>query len=172
MVILLLIFFAVLIVAFLLDHINEIESEKEEKKRRIEAIQSYVISSFDELLEDAEDCGEDYYASLNDFADKMEKLSAKDIKDDLRPYDIYNVKMLSNNMRSHSLGRIVIDKNLMPKFMLTPPSLYRDKCDIELDVAYTSSKVKELADKCRKVKMGIDIERFRKNKVKEIIDGK
>ena len=70
-------------------------------------------------------------------------------------------------MASKFLGRIVIDKNLVPKFMASGQSNIPSQCDIELEVALTSDGVRELAEKCRKLKMDSDIEKFRKDKVKK-----
>ena len=108
-----------------------------------------------------------------DFADKMEKLSDGDVKADLKPYDVYNVKSLSEYLKMGKLlGRIVINKNLEPRFMTSLPLTDAEVADIELEAALTIGEGKELADKCRKIKMDVDIESFRKDKVRKAINNK
>ena len=73
---------------------------------------------------------------------------------------------------SHTVGRIVIDKNLNPKFLVNPISLNREEADIQLEVALPTDEVRLIAEKCKNIKMDADIDMYRKCKVKEVIDGK
>jgi hypothetical protein len=54
--------------------------------------------------------------------------------------------------------------------MVTPQSDIPSQLDIELEVALTSDGVRELAEKCRKIKMDADIEAFRKDKVEKVLN--
>lgn len=150
----------------------EVHQEKaEEEKRYIEHIKKYVLEGYNEILDDARSFGNEFYASLNDFATKMDKLSSEEAKADLKPYDIYNITCLYTHFRCHIVGRIVINKNLVPKFMAVAPSLNRKEEDIQLEAAYSSDDVRKLAETCRNIKMNIDIENYRKEKVKKVING-
>ena len=160
---------AIIIASVLLAEWDERQEKKECEVRRIKNIQKYVIQGFKDIEDDADRFGNDFSTSLLEFADKMDKMSSLKVRNDLRPYDIYNVKKLSNSASTHALGRIVVDKNRIPKFMATAPNEYTR--DIELEVALTSDEVKELADKCRKIAMDKEIEKFRKDKVNKLING-
>lgn len=146
--------------------------EKENRLAEIERIKSHVANEFEYMLDMAEICGDKYYKSLIDFADKMDKLSQ--LQSDLKPYDKYCFKKLYENTASHMaskfIGRIVIDKDLVPKFMLTAPSNMSSQLDIELKAALTSEDVRGFANKCRKAKMDADIEKFRKDKVTKALN--
>lgn len=156
---------AIIIASVLLAEWDERQKKKEYEVMRIKNIQKYVIQGFKDIEDDADRFGNDFSTSLLEFADKMDKMSSLKVRNDLRPYDIYNVKKLSND----ALGRIVVDKNRIPKFMATAPNEYTR--DIELEAALTSDEVKELADKCRKIAMDKEIEKFRKDKVNKLING-
>ena len=150
--------------------VQEEHYEKErEKLVKIERIKSYVLTGFEEIEEDADRYGNDYSESLLNFADKMDKMSSLEVRKDLRPYDIYNVKLLSEKTSSRTLGKIVIDKDLVPRFMAT--ALNDNDRDIQLSVALTSSEVRELANKCKKARMYKEIETYRKDKVNKVING-
>ncbi len=165
------VFFIIIASWWLLEAWDERQKEEEREKDRIESIEKYVLDGYEEILEDAERFGNEFSASLNDFAEKMNKISS--LKVDLRPYDVYAVnRLVKDNPSCLFLGRIVIDRNLNPKFMVTAPSLDRTQADIQLNVAYSTDSVKALADTCRKIKMDIDIEKYRKDKVKKAINGK
>ena len=147
--------------------------EKQAKKERITRIQKHVKEDLEAITRYATRYGDTFYDTLMDFADKMEKLSDGDVKADLKPYDVYNVKRLSEYLTMGKLlGRIVVNKNLEPRFMTSLPSTDAEVADIELEAALTIGEVKELADKCRKIKMDVDIESFRKEKVKKAINNK
>lgn len=149
-------------------------SNKEEKKQmeqaRINKIHKYVTDGFDEVIKEAERFGDKFSSSLNDYADKMYKLSQLEVKKDLKPYDEYEAKFIYSPS-SEIIGRIVIDKNLTPKFMVTYPSIDREEADIQLEVALTLDMVTNLASRCIKAKMDSDIETFRLKKVDKIING-
>lgn len=155
-------------------YLGDRQAKKDTEKERIARIQKYVKEDLETITRYATRYGDTFYDTLMDFADKMEKLSDGDVKADLKPYDVYNVKPLNENLKhiSRLLGRIVIDKNLEPRFMTSSPSTDAEVADIELEAALTIGEVKELADKCRKIKMDVDIESFRKEKVKKAINNK
>ena len=164
----------VMIVA-LSEYMDDKQAEKEQKEAEIERIKNCVIEDFKELEDYTDNYGIEFYTSLIDFAKKMEKLCEPNIKCDLHPYDTYNISKIIDNktFKGHSLlGRIVIDKALTPKFMMSCQSTIPSICDIQLEAALTANEVKELAEKCRKIKMDKDIETYRKNKVREAINGK
>ena len=94
-----------------------------------------------------------------------------DVKRDLKPYDVYNTKRLHNQFSGLGtmLGRIVINKNLEPRFIVSAPSTIPSRADIQLEAALTIEEVKELANKCLRIKMDADIEKFRKDKVNKAI---
>jgi len=165
-------FVLMILTGMLLGEMQEKEEEKETEKRRIEGIKNMVTSAFDDILEDAKRFGDIYYVSLNDFVKKMLKLTSSIVKTDLKAYDIYNVKLLYDDPRSPHLGRIVIDKDLTPRFMSSAPSLDREQADIELSAALNVVEVEEFARKCRDIKLGVDIEAYRKEKVRKLINGK
>ena len=144
------------------------------KRRRINGIQNDVKEELEEITEYANRFGDDYNKSLMDFANKMENLTKDDIKRDLKPYDIYNTQQLHNQFSGLGtmLGRIVINKNLEPRFMVSSPSTIPSRADIQLEVALTIEEVKELANKCLRIKMDADIEKFRKDKVSKAINNK
>lgn len=148
--------------------------KKEAEERRIASLQNDVKEELDGITEYADRFGDKFYDSLMDFASKMEKLYLDDVKVDLKPYDIYNAKLLQESFSSLGklLGRIVINKNLEPRFMVSAPSTIPSRADIQLEAALTIDEVKELADKCRKIKMDVDIEAFRKDKVRKAINNK
>jgi hypothetical protein len=150
------------------------ETEKEIKMERIDRIHKNVKYDLESITRYATRSGDKFYNALMDFANKMEKLSESEVKDDLKPYDVYNVKPLNENLKhiSRLLGRIVIDKNLEPRFMTSYISSNAEEADIELEVALSIDEVKELANKCRKIKMNTDIEAFRQEKVKKVINNK
>lgn len=141
--------------------------EKERVKRILKIKQDYVLEGYNDILENANGFGNDFYESLNSYAAKMDKLSA--LKQDLKPYDVYEIGSLAKNCCI--LGRIVIDKNLNPKFMAVAQSLISEEADIQLDAAYSSDSVRELANKCRRIKLDIDIDNYRKDRVKKAING-
>lgn len=147
--------------------------EKEREAARIKRIQSHVTEGFKDIIDLAPRCGNEYYDSLMDFANKMEKILT--IKEDLKPYDTYFHKKLYEDKKTHMaskfIGRIVIDKNIVPRFMVTPQSTIPSQCDIELEVALTSDGVRQLAENCRRTKMEADMEEYRKDKVKKILNG-
>ena len=145
--------------------------KKEAEERRIANLQNDVKEELDGITKYADRFGDKFYDSLMDFANKMEKLSLDDVKADLKPYDTYNVKPLQS-LVGKLLGRIVINKNLEPRFMVSAPSTIPSRADIQFEAALTIDEVKELADKCRKIKMDVDIETFRKDKVRKAINNK
>lgn len=153
----------------LMEYIDDKDREKNNRLAKIKNIQRHVTEGFKDIIDLAPRYGNEYYVSLMDFANKMDKMVS--LKSDLKPYDAYYHKRLCENKVSHMaskfLGRIVIDKNLVPKFMASGQSNIPSQCDIELEVALTSDGVRELAEKCRKLKMDSDIEKFRKDKVKK-----
>jgi hypothetical protein len=144
------------------------------ERRRINGIQNDVKEELEEITEYAYRFGDDFSKSLISFADKMENLTKDDIKRDLKPYDIYNTQRLHNQFSGLGtmLGRIVINKNLEPRFMVSPPSTIPSRADIQLEAALTIEEVKELANKCLRIKMDADIEKFRKDKVNKAINNK
>lgn len=144
------------------------------KRRRINGIQNDVKEELEEITEYADRFGEDFNKSLMDFANKMENLTKDDVKRDLKPYDVYNTKRLHNQFSGLGtmLGRIVINKNLEPRFMVSAPSTIPSRADIQLEAALTIEEVKELANKCLRIKMDADIEKFRKDKVNKAINNK
>ncbi len=149
--------------------------DKEDVKRRhINGIQNDVKEELEEITEYADRFGEDFNKSLMDFANKMENLTKDDVKRDLKPYDVYNTKRLHNQFSGLGtmLGRIVINKNLEPRFMVSAPSTIPSRADIQLEAALTIEEVKELANKCLRIKMDADIEKFRKDKVNKAINNK
>ena len=162
----------------LLDIAQTVLSDRNEKKeaeeRRIADLQNDVKEELDGITEYADRFGDKFYDSLMDFASKMEKLCLDDVKVDLKPYDTYNIKRLQESFSplGKLLGRIVINKNLEPRFMVSAPSTIPSRADIQLEAALTIDEVKELADKCRKIKMDVDIEAFRKDKVRKAINNK
>ena len=157
----------------LMEYMDDKDREKSNRLAEIKNIQSRITEDFEDIIDLAPRYGNEYYESLMDFANKMEKILT--IKEDLKPYDVFYHKRLYEEkktyMASKFIGRIVIDKNIVPRFMVTPQSTIPSRCDIELEVALTSDGVRELAEKCRKIKMDADIEAFRKNKVNKVING-
>lgn len=154
-------------------YLGDRQAKKDTENERIIRIQKHVKEDLEAITRYSTRYGDKFYDVLMDFADKMEKLSDGDVKADLKPYDVYNVKSLSEYLKMGKLlGRIVINKNLEPKFMTSFPSTDAEVADIELEAALTIGEVKELADKCRKIKMDVDIESFRKEKVKKAINNK
>lgn len=157
----------------IMEYIDDKQAEKHNKLVEIERIQSRVLEDFGDVASLAFRYGNEYYNSLTDFANKMDKLL--EVKDDLKPYDVYYHNRLyeeSKGVRSRFIGRIVIDKNLVPKFMVTAQSTIPSQLDIELEVALTSDKVREFAEKCRGAKMNADIEAYRKDKIRNILNAK
>jgi hypothetical protein len=144
------------------------------ERRRINGIQNDVKEELEEITEYADRFGDDFNKSLMDFANKMENLTKDDVKRDLKPYDVYNTKRLHNQFSGLGtmLGRIVINKNLEPRFMVSAPSTIPSRADIQLEAALTIEEVKELANKCLRIKMDADIEKFRKDKVNKAINNK
>ena len=166
---------ALIVVIYALIHILDEIDKKEEKDRRdrerLFSIQRRVEEGIEELIEYADIYGDKLYISLTEFANKMAKFYESDIKKDLKPYDIYNRSLLiPHKIIGIGLGRIVINKNLEPRFMLVEPSLDQSESDIELELALTIDEVKELANKCKNIKMNHDIDEFRQNKVQNIIN--
>jgi uncharacterized protein YpmB len=147
------------------------QAEKDAEKERIDKIQKGVKDDLETISRYATRYGDKFYDVLMDFANKMEKLSDSDVMADLKPYDVYNMKSLNEYVKgvSRLLGRIVINKNLEPRFMTSYLSTNTEDADIELEAALTIGEVKELAEKCRKIKMDVDIEAFRKDKVKKAL---
>jgi hypothetical protein len=162
-----------LLVLSIFDNIEN-EDKKDAEKRRINRLQNDVKEDLEEITEYADRFGDDFSKSLISFADKMENLTKDDIKRDLKPYDIYNTQRLHNQFSGLGtmLGRIVINKNLEPRFMVSPPSTIPSRADIQLEAALTIEEVKELANKCLRIKMDADIEKFRKDKVNKAINNK
>ena len=160
-------FFSVLIFS---DHMDKEDIER----RRINGLQNDVKENLEEITEYAVRFGEDFNKSLMDFANKMENLTKDDVKRDLKPYDIYSTQRLHNQFSGLGamLGRIVINKNLEPRFMVSAPSTIPSRADIQLEAALTIEEVKELANKCLRIKMDADIEKFRKDKVNKAINNK
>ena len=154
--------------------LSDRNEKKEAEERRIADLQNDVKEELDGITEYADRFGDKFYDSLMDFASKMEKLCLDDVKVDLKPYDTYNIKRLQESFSplGKLLGRIVINKNLEPRFMVSAPSTIPSRADIQLEAALTIDEVKELADKCRKIKMDVDIETFRKDKVRKAINNK
>ena len=154
--------------------LSDRNEKKEAEERRIADLQNDVKEELDGITEYADRFGDKFYDSLMDFASKMEKLCLDDVKVDLKPYDTYNIKRLQESFSplGKLLGRIVINKNLEPRFMVSAPSTIPSRADIQLEAALTIDEVKELADKCRKIKMDVDIEAFRKDKVRKAINNK
>lgn len=149
------------------------QAKKDTEKERIIKIQRHVKGDLETITRYATRYGDKFYDALMDFANKMEKLSDSDVRADLKPYDVYNMKSLSEHLKSMGklLGRIVIDKNFEPRFMTSYLSTNTEEADIELEAALTIGEVKELAEKCRKIKMEVDIEAYRKEKVKKALNG-
>ena len=154
--------------------LSDRNEKKEAEERRSADLQNDVKEELDGITEYADRFGDKFYDSLMDFASKMEKLCLDDVKVDLKPYDTYNIKRLREPFSplGKLLGRIVINKNLEPRFMVSAPSTIPSRADIQLEAALTIDEVKELADKCRKIKMDVDIEAFRKDKVRKAINNK
>ena len=152
-------------------YLGDRQAKKNTEKERIARIQKHVKEDLETIPRYATRYGDKFYDVLMDFANKMEKLSDSDVRADLKPYDVYNMKSLSEYLKSMGklLGRIVINKNLEPRFMTSYLSTNTEEADIELEAALTIGEVKELAEKCRKIKMDVDIEAFRKDKVKKAL---
>lgn len=151
---------------------SDYEEKKEAEERRIAALQNQVKEDLEKIIKYSERFGDMFYKSLMDFANKMEKLCDDDIKSDLKPYDIYNIQRLHNQFSGLGtmFGRIVIDKNLEPRFMVSEPSTIPSRADIQLEAALTVEEVKELAHKCNRIKMEVNIEKFRKDKVNKALN--
>jgi hypothetical protein len=157
----------------LMEYIDDKDREKNNRLAEIKNIQRRITEDFEDIIDLAPRYGNEYYDSLMDFANKMEKILT--IKEDLKPYDAYFHKKLYEDKKTHMgskfIGRIVIDKNIVPRFMVTPQSTIPSQCDIELEVALTSDGVRQLAENCRRTKMEADMEEYRKDKVKKILNG-
>lgn len=157
----------------LTQYMDDKARERDNRLAEIERIHSRVTEDFEDIIALADKFGNEYYDGLMDFANKMDKML--EIQNDLKSYDVFYHKRLyekSKGARSRFIGRIIVDKNLVPKFMVTPQSAIPSQLDIELEVALTSDGVRELAEKCRKIKMDEDIEAFRKDKVEKVLNGK
>ena len=169
----LLIGLCIVLAVCLMEHIDDKDREKNNRLAEIKNIQRRITEDFEDIIDLAPRYGNEYYESLMDFANKMEKILT--IKEDLKQYDAYFHKKLyedkKTNMASKFIGRIVIDKNIVPRFMVTPQSTIPSQCDIELEVALTSDGVRQLAENCRRTKMEADMEEYRKDKVKKILNG-
>jgi hypothetical protein len=154
-------------------YLGDRQAKKDTENERIISIQRHIKEDLETIPIYATRYGDKFYDALMDFANKMEKLSDSDVRADLKPYDVYNMKTLSEYLKSMGklLGRIVIDKNLEPRFMTSYLSTNTEEADIELEAALTIGEVKELAEKCRKIKMEVDIETYRKEKVKKALNG-
>jgi D-arabinose 1-dehydrogenase-like Zn-dependent alcohol dehydrogenase len=150
------------------------EEKKEAEERRIADLKGEIKKDLEKITDLAYRFGDKFYVSLMDFASKMEKLTEDDVKADLKPYDIYNVKHLQESFSGLGklICRIVINKNLEPRFMASSPSTIPSRIDIQLEAALTIEEVKELADVCRRIKMDVDIEAYRKDKVRKAINNK
>lgn len=154
-------------------YLGVLDEKKEAKENERRCIQDQVLGKFEEVICESERFGNDYHESLLNFANMMEKLMNADVQSDLKPYDIYGTSNIckSKSPLGRFLGRIVINRFLEPKFMLTAPSKIPEICDTQLEVAMSMSEVREFAEKCRNIRMNTEIETFRKNKVKEAING-
>ena len=155
------------LVACLIGAWDERENKKAKEFLRIVSIKKRITDEFDILIKYSNKYGNEYYNGLIDFAEKMEKLEKSDIKSDLRPYDTYNRAKITNRTLNFL---IVIDKNLVPKFLAEPLNSNQEVLDIELEAGLTSTRVRELAEKCRSIKMDTDIETYRKEKVNNVIN--
>lgn len=147
------------------DHVEE----KEEKENNIKRLQQDIKREYESIEHTANVFGNEYAAKLLEFADKMDKISlSEDIKRDLKPYDMMGRENLCKMKRKW--GMIIIDKNLLPKFVASYLSSGSDVGkDAELEAALDSKGVRELAEKCRKVKLDYDIEKYRKHKIEKFI---
>lgn len=146
------------------DHVEE----KEEKEKNIKRLQQDIKREYESIERTANVFGDEYAAKLLEFADKMDKISSsEDIKRDLKPYDMMGRENLCKMKRKW--GMIIIDKNLNPKFISSYPQASEKHKDFELEAALDSKGVRELAEKCRKVKLDYDIEKYRKHKIEKFI---
>jgi hypothetical protein len=152
-------------------YISDKRQDENYKRERIETIKEEVRNGFKDIVSHACNFGDEYYTSLMDFASKMEKLTDVSVMPDLKPYDIYNIAHLRNGKIGNKIGKIVINKNLEPKFMVTVLSTIPSRTDIQLEAALCIKEVKELAKKCRDIRMNTEIDEFRKDKVKKAING-
>jgi hypothetical protein len=109
------------------------------------------------------------------FADKMDKLKDASIGAKLKPYDSFAKAYLNGSKISSCnklCGRIVIDKNLIPRFIVDKEFLLDKKFfDTELEVSYTSNDVRILAEKCKIIKNDADLEEKRCETIENIING-
>ena len=161
------VFFISLCIGFILFVIFFTINKREEKKNEIERLQKNIKNGFDELLELSGRHGNELFTKLNSYSDKMDKLISSDIRKDIHQYDIYGQSILIKHHLS-IVGYIVIDEDLIPKFTtLYYPYEDKHKKNIRLKAALTASQVRELAEKCRKIQMDADIEKYRKEKVEE-----
>ncbi len=166
----LLIFLGICLLACLFHATVEYFEEKDNTKRKIEDYKRVVTKGFDEIESSSKIFGEEYAKTLLEIANKMDKIVGSDIKEDIKPYDMIGRTDLNKSGRKW--GMIVIDKNLNPRFVAS--TLYsndgEDVMNIQLEAALDSKGVRELAEKCRKNKLDVDIEKFRKKKIENFIN--
>ena len=159
LIIFILFIFVITCASLITDEIDSRDDRKNKLKKR-------VTNGFKKIEESSRIYGKEYSACLRDYAYKMNKLESEEVKKYLKPYDTYSVKYFHK-----FLGRIIIDKNLVPRFMVTNISssdIIKDT-DFQLSFALTSDEVMKLAEKCDKIFMEKNDEIHRKNKVIDYI---
>ena len=159
------------VLVFLQYYLSERDEKRQKAKDTINSIQSEILFDLKEFEEMADMQGEKYYNDLMAFAKQMEKLKDIEIRKDLKPYDVFGRKSIGKKYGRKLFARIVIDKNLEPKFLATPHSTIPERADIQLEASLNVDQVKALAEKCRKIKMESEMENFRLKKVNEAING-
>jgi hypothetical protein len=137
----------------------DIKEKKRERERHISYIKERITDEFDPLIEYPTN---EIINSLERYLEKLIKMA--DLKKDLKPYDEFCVGCLKSHGCYHDRYKIIIDKNLVPKF--APDTHYvsdeSDDKDYELEACMDADELRKFIDKCKMSLMNNEIEAHRK----------
>lgn len=167
----LLTFLVILLIAGISIYIEESEEKRsirEQQERKISRIKDNIKDEFDYLEKASQWQYGEIIPGLERYADRMKKiLSDESILKNLKPYDEFYRTNIKKNSTLHGTFKIVIDKNLVPKFSPDRGSYDKQERDIELEACMNINELEEFIKKCKRLVIDKEIEDHRKKKVED-----
>ena len=157
-----------LIVAFIavsiswLDYNEETSRKKREKENHISWVKDRIKGEFEPLIEYP---SKEEIEGLEHYLEKLKKISTdSSFTKHLKPYDEFYAGSINRCSALHDRFKIMIDKNLTPKFAPDVYYTFEDKKDMdyELEECMDAKELEKFIDRCKMSLMNKEIEAHRK----------
>jgi hypothetical protein len=150
-----------------LDYNDETNRKKREKENHISWVKSRITGEFDLLIEYPT---KESIEGLEHYLDKLKKIATdSSFTKHIKPYDELYAGSINRRSALHDRFKIMIDKNLTPKFA---PDVYytfenKKDMDYELEACMDANELEKFIDRCKMALMNKEIEAHRKKIIED-----